>query len=52
MQLKIKLANAVDKDVIVGSLCMPYDSGDLPPQEEVKRLVAHVKDGRLKLLLG
>jgi hypothetical protein len=30
---------------------MPCDSRDLTPQEEVKRLVAHVKEGRLKLLL-
>ena len=31
---------------------MLCDSTDLTPQEEVKRLMAHVKDRRLKLLLG
>jgi hypothetical protein len=40
IQLKIKLANGIDRDVIVGSVCMTCDSRDLTPQEEVKRLVA------------
>jgi len=31
---------------------MPCDSRDLTPQEEVKRLLAHVKDRRLKVLLS
>jgi len=31
---------------------MSCDSRDLTPKEEVKRLVAHMKDRRLKLLLG
>jgi hypothetical protein len=38
--------------VVVGSLYLPCDSRDLPPQEKVKRLVTHVKDRRLELLLG
>jgi hypothetical protein len=40
------------KDVIIGSAYMPYDSEDLPPQEEIKSLVAYVKDKGLELLLG
>jgi hypothetical protein len=36
--------------VVVGSLYLPCDSTDLPPQEKVKRLVTYVKDRRLELL--
>jgi hypothetical protein len=31
---------------------MPYDSEDLPPQEEIKNLVAYAKDKGLELLSG
>jgi hypothetical protein len=49
--LKIKQANGIDSDVTVRSLYIPHDSSDLPPQEKVKRLVTHVKDRGLELLL-
>jgi hypothetical protein len=51
--MKLQMIIEIDRDVIVGSICihMPYDSKDWPPQE-VKRLVTHVKDRRLELLLG
>jgi hypothetical protein len=52
IQLKIKQGNGIDSDVIVGSLYLPHDSRDLPPQEKVKRLMTHVKDRELELLLG
>jgi hypothetical protein len=45
------MINEIDKDVITGSAYMPHDSGDLPPQEELKRLVTRVKNRRLELLL-
>jgi hypothetical protein len=50
-QLKLKQANGIDSDVIMESLCMPHDSRNLPPQEKVKTLVAHVKDRRLEYKL-
>jgi hypothetical protein len=34
------------------SVHVPHDSRDLPIQEEVMRLVAHVKNKVLELLLG
>jgi hypothetical protein len=36
----------------MGSVYMPYDSQDLSPQEEVKKLTACGSDKRLELLLG
>jgi hypothetical protein len=50
-QLKIKQANGINSDMTVGSLYMPHDSRDLPPPEKVKRVVTHVKDRGLELLL-
>jgi hypothetical protein len=52
IQLKIKQANGIDSDMIVGSLYLPHYSRDLPPQEKVMRLVTHVKNRGLELLLG
>jgi len=52
IQLKIKQGNGIGSDMIVGSLYLSHDLRDLPPQEKLKRLVTHVKDGRLELLLG
>jgi len=52
IQPKIKKADGIDSDMTVGSLYLPHDSRDLPPQEKVKRLVTYVKDRGLELLLG
>jgi hypothetical protein len=52
IQLKIKKADGIDSDMTVGSLYLPHDSRDLPPQENVKRLATYVKDRGLELLLG
>ena len=52
VQLRFKLMDGIYRDVIIGSAYMPYDSEDLPPQEEIKRLVAYAKDKGLELLLG
>ena len=54
LQLKLQIVTETDRDVIAGSVCIyiPHYSRDWPPQEEVKRLVTHVKDRRLELLLG
>jgi hypothetical protein len=46
------LASRIHRDVIVGSAYMPYDSEDLPPQEEIKELVADASNKGLELLLG
>jgi hypothetical protein len=46
------LASGVQRDMIVGSVYMPYDSEDLPPQEEVKKLVAYTSNEWLERLLG
>jgi hypothetical protein len=40
------------RDVIIGSVYMPWDSEDLPPQEEIKSLVTYAKDKGLELFLG
>jgi hypothetical protein len=52
VQLRLKLMDGIYRDVIIGSAYMPYDSEDLPPQEEIKKLVAYAKDKALELLLG
>jgi hypothetical protein len=52
VQLRLKLMDGIYRDVIIGSAYMPYDSEDLPPQEEIKSLVAYAKDKGLELLLG
>jgi hypothetical protein len=52
IQLKLKPVNGTDRHVIMVSVNMPHDSRDLPIQEEVERLVAHVNNKGLELLLG
>jgi hypothetical protein len=46
------LAGGIYRDMIVGSAYMPYDSEDLPPQEEIKKLVAYASNKELELVLG
>jgi hypothetical protein len=46
------LASGKYRDIIVESVYMPYDSGDLPLQAEVKKLLAYASNKGLKLLLG
>jgi hypothetical protein len=52
VQLRLKLMDGIYRDVIIGSAYMPYDSEDLPPQGEIKGLVAYAKDKGLERLLG
>jgi hypothetical protein len=51
-QLRHTLVDGIRRDVIIGSAYMPYDSEDLPPQEQIKSLVTYAKDKGLELLLG
>jgi hypothetical protein len=44
--------DGIYRDVIIGSAYMPCDSEDLPPQEEIKKLVAYAKDIGLERPLG
>jgi hypothetical protein len=37
-QLRLTLVDGTHRDVIIGSAYMPYDSEDLSPQEEIKRV--------------
>ena len=52
MQLNVKLASGTHRNVTAGSVYIPYDSDDLPPQEEVKKLVTYANTKGLELLLG
>jgi len=52
IQLKLKLVNGIERDVIMGSVHMLHDSRDLQIQEEGDRLVAYVNNKGLELLLG
>jgi len=38
--------------VLIGSVYMPYDSKNLSPQEEVKKLVTYAEGRGLELFLG
>jgi hypothetical protein len=44
VQLTIMLASGIHRDMIIGSAYTPYDSEDLPPQEQIKKLVAYASD--------
>jgi len=52
IQLKLNLTEGRHRDVLVGSVYMPYDAKDLPPPEEVKKLVTHAQRRGLEVLLG
>ena len=52
VQLRFMLASGTYRHVIVGSVYVPYNSDDLPPQEEVKKFVACASNKGLELLLG
>jgi hypothetical protein len=52
VQLRLMLASGIHRDVIVGSVYMPYNSENVPPQEDVDKLVAYASNKGLKLLLG
>jgi len=45
IQLRLNLAEGGHRDVLVGSVYMPYDAKDLPPPKEVKKLVTHAQRG-------
>ena len=44
VQLRLTLAGGTHRNVIVGSVYMPCDSDYMPPQEEVKKLVAYASN--------
>jgi len=50
--LNIKRHDGGNLDLVVGSVYMPYDSAEPPPQKEMKQLAAFVRERRLELLLG
>ncbi|XP_020299283.1 uncharacterized protein LOC109863429 [Pseudomyrmex gracilis] len=52
INVRMKLAEEEDMEVLIGSVYMPYDSTDPPPHEEVKNLVAYAEARGLELLLG
>ncbi|XP_029162920.1 uncharacterized protein LOC114934411 [Nylanderia fulva] len=52
VQIRLDLSMEVSLDVLIGSAYMPYDSEDLPPQNEVKNLIAYAEERGLELLLG
>jgi hypothetical protein len=52
VQLKDTLVSGIHTDVIVGSAYMLYDSEDMPPQEEIKKVVAYANNKGLEFLLG
>ncbi|XP_071580756.1 uncharacterized protein [Temnothorax nylanderi] len=51
VKLKLKMADGGVRDLIVGSVYMPYDSEELPPQRNMVELVAYAKEKGLELLL-
>ncbi|XP_029174932.1 uncharacterized protein LOC114943457 [Nylanderia fulva] len=52
VQIRLDFSMEVSLDVLVGSAYMPYDSEDLPFQDEVKNLIAYAEKRGLELLLG
>jgi hypothetical protein len=42
--MRLMLASGIHRDMILGSVYIPYNSEDLPPQEEVKKLVAYASN--------
>jgi len=52
IQLRLNLTEGRHRDMLVGSVYMPYDAKDLPPPKEVKELVTHAQRGGLDVLLG
>lgn len=41
IRLRFELGSGKDRNMIVGAAYMPYDSENLPPQEEVKKRVVY-----------
>lgn len=52
VQLMLKPANGMYRDMTVGSVYMPYNVEDLAPQQEAKKLVAYANNKGLELLQG
>jgi hypothetical protein len=52
VQLRLTLADGTHRDVIVGSVYMPYDSEDLQSQEEIKEFGCICKRQRARTSLG
>ncbi|XP_032685834.1 uncharacterized protein LOC116850996 [Odontomachus brunneus] len=52
VQVRLNLDEGTHRDVLMGSVYMPYDAKDLPPQREVKELMKYAEERRLEVLLG
>ncbi|XP_024888738.1 uncharacterized protein LOC112465430, partial [Temnothorax curvispinosus] len=52
VRLKLNTDDGEVRDLIVGSVYMPYDSEELPPQRNMIELVTYAKESGLELLLG
>jgi len=52
VQTSINLEEGKTMDLLIGSVYMSYDFCDLSPQDNVKKLIAHVEEAGLELLLG
>ncbi|XP_024881916.1 uncharacterized protein LOC112461076 [Temnothorax curvispinosus] len=52
VRLKLNTDDGGVRDLIVGSVYMPYDSEELPPQRNMIELVTYAKERGLELLLG
>jgi hypothetical protein len=51
-QLRLTLEDGTYRDMIIGSAYMPYDSEDLPPQEEIKESGCICKGQRVRTSFG
>ena len=52
VRTKLNLLTGESLDMLMGSVYMPYDSRDLPPQDEVRHLINYAEKSGLELLLG
>jgi hypothetical protein len=44
IQAELNLGNQRTLEVLIGSTYMPYDSVELSPQDEIKKLVAYAEE--------
>ncbi|XP_032689122.1 uncharacterized protein LOC116852664 [Odontomachus brunneus] len=52
VQVRLNLDEGTHRDVLMGSVYMPYDAKNLPPQREVKELMKYAEERGLEVLLG
>ncbi|XP_032685218.1 uncharacterized protein LOC116850721 [Odontomachus brunneus] len=51
IQVRLNLDEGTHRDVLMGSVYMPYDAKDLPPQRKVKELMKYAEERGLEVLL-